>query len=72
MVNVIWLGALLLLYTCLTYSQNPSILLQPGPSSNILSLNINTKKCIHAVSDHFLSFTLEPSTIFLALQNNLG
>lgn len=73
MINIIWLGALLLFYTRLIYSQNPNILLQPGgPPSNILSLNINTKKCIHTVSDHFLSLTLEPSTIYLALQNNLG
>lgn len=73
MINIVWLGVLLLSCTRLAYSQNPSISLQSGGTpSNILSLNINTKKCTHTVSDHFLSFTLEPSTIFLALQNNLG
>jgi len=73
MFNVVWLGALLFFGTCLVNAQNPSILVQPGgSSSNVLSLNINTKKCIHTVSDHFLSITLEPSTIFSALQKNLG
>ncbi|XP_060881200.1 uncharacterized protein LOC132952789 [Metopolophium dirhodum] len=73
MFNIVSLGALLLFGTCLTNAQNPSILVQPGGySSNIISININTKKCMHTVSDHFLSIALEPSTIFSALQKNLG
>lgn len=73
MVDVVRSGVLLLFCTHLAYPQNSNVLLQSGgPPSNILTLNINTKKCIHTVSDHFLSFTLEPSTIILALQNNLG
>ncbi|XP_026810521.1 LOW QUALITY PROTEIN: uncharacterized protein LOC113552053 [Rhopalosiphum maidis] len=73
MFNIIWFGALLLFGTCLANQQNPSILVQPGGySSNVLSININTKKCIHTVSDHFLSIALEPSIIFSALQKNLG
>lgn len=73
MPNIIWLGALLLFNTCLVQSQNSGILVQSGSfPSTVLSLNINTKKCIHTLNDHFLSITLEPSTIFSALQNNLG
>uniref|UniRef100_A0A2H8TMF1 Heparanase n=1 Tax=Melanaphis sacchari TaxID=742174 RepID=A0A2H8TMF1_9HEMI len=73
MFNIVWFGALLLFGTCLTNAQNPSILVQPGGyPSNVLSININTKKCIHTVSDHFLSIALEPSTLFSALQKNLG
>lgn len=73
MFNIVSLGALLLFGTCLTNSQNPSILVQPaGYLTNVLSININTKKCMHTVSDHFLSIALEPSTIFSALQKNLG
>jgi len=73
MFNIIWFGALLLFGICLANAQNPSILVQPGGySSNVLSININTKKCIHTVSDHFLSIALEPSIIFSALQKNLG
>jgi len=73
MFNIIWFGTLLLFANCLVNAQNPSILAQPGGySPNILSININTKKCIHTVSDHFLSIALEPSTIFSASQKNLG
>lgn len=73
MPNIIWLGALLLFSACIAYSQNPNILVQSGSSpSAVLSLSINTKKCVHTLSDHFLSITLEPSTIFAALQKNLG
>lgn len=73
MLNIVWLGALLLFGTSLSDAQNPIILVQPGGySSSVVSLNINTKKCIHTVSDHFLSIALEPSTIFSALQKNLG
>lgn len=73
MSNVVWLGIWLLFGTCLAYSQNPSILVPSGSNSpNILSFNINTKKYVHTVSDHFLSFTLEPSAIFSELQNNHG
>lgn len=73
MPNIIWLGALLLFNTCLAYSQNPNTLVQSGSSPpSVISLSINTKKCVHTLSDHFLSITLEPSTIFSALQKNLG
>jgi len=73
MFNIVSLGALLLFGTCLANAQNPSILVQPaGYSSNIISININTKKCMHTVGDHFLSIALEPSTLFSALQKNLG
>lgn len=74
MLHVVWLGgALLLLGVCLAQPQNPSILVTPvGYPSNVLSLSVNTKKYMHAVSDRFLSITLEPATIFSALQKNLG
>lgn len=75
MSKIIWLGALLLCPIVLTDSQSTSSLLQPGTvdnSPNVLSLVLNTKKYVHTISDHFLSITLEPSTLFLALQSNPG
>ncbi|XP_050429843.1 uncharacterized protein LOC126839001 [Adelges cooleyi] len=74
MSNTIWLGALLLFGACSAYPQNPNVpTLSPPPSpSNIVSVNVNTKRYAHAVNDHFLSITLDPSTIFSALQDNLG
>lgn len=71
---IIWLGGALLLFgTCFAHPQNPSIFVPPGGyPSNVLSLSVNTKRYVHTISDHFLSITLEPSTIFLALQKNLG
>lgn len=71
MSNIVWLGALLAINICFALPQSPGILVQPGSSSpNIISLSINTKKYVHTISDHFLSITLEPSTIFSALQKN--
>lgn len=69
---IIWLcGVLLLFGTCSTHSQNPTILATSGGNPvNVLSLSVNTKKYVHTIGDHFLSITLEPSTIFSALQNN--
>lgn len=71
MLNIVWLGALLVINICSALPQNPSILVQSGSSSpNIISLSVNTKKYVHTISDHFLSITLEPSMIFSALQKN--
>lgn len=74
MSTIIWLGGALLLFgTCFAYPQSPNIFLSSGGyQSNVLSLSVNTKKYVHTISDHFLSMTFEPSTIFLALQKNLG
>ncbi|XP_050532685.1 uncharacterized protein LOC126900791 [Daktulosphaira vitifoliae] len=69
----IWVGVLLLFGGCLAYPQTSNVPTQSSPSpSNLLSLNVNTKKVANAVSDHFLSITIEPTMIFSAIQNNLG
>lgn len=73
MISSIWVGVLLLFGGCSAYPQAPSVPLQSTPSqSSLVSLNVNTKKVTNAVSDHFLSITMEPAMIFSALQNNLG
>lgn len=75
MSNIVWLGALLLFASCLAHSQSTSSSLQPGivgNTPNVLSLVINTKKYVHTISDHFLSITIDPSTIFSALQKKPG